>query len=228
MKLCMFTPRAAALERGWPGRIEGDRVIQLAAQTLQAFFSGGGSAREHAAYPLADVEFRAPVLLPPSVRLFAGASLEFAFANPAAIVGPGDEIPCPAGEDALEFGAGLAAVIGADGAIGGYTLAIPWLAPSLPGPKQRDFALAVGPVVVTDRRDWTITSSVGGEVVAEVAVGAAPWDDLVAFAARNTRLRPGDLLVLDFGRSGVALRPGDTVELETDEIGVLANRVVAA
>jgi hypothetical protein len=44
----MFTPKALALERGWPGRIEGDRVIQLAAQTIQSYFTGGGVAREHA------------------------------------------------------------------------------------------------------------------------------------------------------------------------------------
>ena len=39
MKLVMFSPKGAHLERGWPGRIEGDRVIQLAAQTLQSFFT---------------------------------------------------------------------------------------------------------------------------------------------------------------------------------------------
>ena len=66
----MFTPRELALERGWPGRLEGDKVIQLAAQTLQAFFTGGGSAREHAEYALADVDLRPPVLSPPSVRDF--------------------------------------------------------------------------------------------------------------------------------------------------------------
>ena len=70
MKLCMFSPTELDLERGWPGRIEGDRVIQLAAQTLQSFFTGGGVAREHAEYPLADVVLRAPVLRPPSVRDF--------------------------------------------------------------------------------------------------------------------------------------------------------------
>src|SRR3954447_19152363 len=64
----MFTPRELALERGWPGRIEGDRVIQLAAQTLQSFFTGGGEAREHAEYALADVDLRPPVLYPPAVR----------------------------------------------------------------------------------------------------------------------------------------------------------------
>jgi hypothetical protein len=65
VKLCMFTPTELALERGWPGRIEGDRVIQLAAQTLQSFFTGGGMAREHAEYALADVALRPPVLHPP-------------------------------------------------------------------------------------------------------------------------------------------------------------------
>ena len=47
VKLCMFSPVGRDLERGWPGRIEGDRVIQLAAQTLQSFFTGGGQARAH-------------------------------------------------------------------------------------------------------------------------------------------------------------------------------------
>ena len=66
----MFTPKELALDRGWPGRVEGDRVIQLAAQTLQSYFTGGGTAREHAEFPLADVDLRAPVLHPPSVRDF--------------------------------------------------------------------------------------------------------------------------------------------------------------
>ena len=70
LKLCMFTPKELALERGWPGRIDGDRVVQLAAQTLQSFFTGGGGAREHAEYALADVDLRPPVLHPPSVRDF--------------------------------------------------------------------------------------------------------------------------------------------------------------
>ena len=66
----MFTPRELELERGWPGIIEGDTVYQLAAQTLQAFFTGGGTARRHAEYALADVDLRPPVVHPPSVRDF--------------------------------------------------------------------------------------------------------------------------------------------------------------
>ena len=67
MRLCMFTPLERDLRRGWPGRIEGDRVIQLAAQTLQAFFTGGGAAREHGEYRLDEVRLLAPVQRPPSL-----------------------------------------------------------------------------------------------------------------------------------------------------------------
>src|SRR5262249_56411385 len=70
MKLCMFTPRELQLERGWPGLVDGDTVTQLAAQTLQSFFTGGGKARHHAEYRLEDVDLRPPVLHPPSVRDF--------------------------------------------------------------------------------------------------------------------------------------------------------------
>ena len=118
----MFSPREQQLERGWPGRIDGDDVVQLAAQTLQAFFTGGGDAREHARYPLADVVFRAPVLHPPAIRIFDAAG-DFAFANPAAVCGPDDEVALPAGVEAIEARLRLAAVIGADRAIGGFTKA---------------------------------------------------------------------------------------------------------
>ncbi len=66
----MFHPVDHPLKRGWVGTIDGEHVIQLAAQTLQAFFTGGGSAREHAVYPLAGVQLLAPVLHPPSIRVF--------------------------------------------------------------------------------------------------------------------------------------------------------------
>ena len=63
-------PLGHPLERGWVGRVDGERVIQLAAQTLQSFFTGGGSAREHAEYPLAEVRLLAPSSIRPSVRVF--------------------------------------------------------------------------------------------------------------------------------------------------------------
>jgi hypothetical protein len=175
MKLCMFSPLDQDLERGWPGRIDSERVIQLAAQTLQAFFTGGGQAREHAEYPLAGVVFRAPVLRPPSVRIFDDAG-DFAFANPAAIKAAGEDPGMP-GAGGVERVAGI---IGADGAIGGFTPLIEWVAPQLHGAKQRDFALTLGPVVTTP--DEGVPSGVD-------------WERLVAHAAENTALFPGDLIV---------------------------------
>jgi hypothetical protein len=171
----MFSPREPFLARGWPGRIDGERVIQLAAQTLQAFFTGGGQAREHAEYPLADVVFRAPVLHPPSVRIF-DSDEDFRFANPAAIKAV-DEEPSVAGAEQVER---VAAIIGDDGAIGGFTPLVEWIALQLHGAKQRDFALTLGPVVTTPD---------------EGAPPGVDWDGLVAHAAENTILFPGDLIV---------------------------------
>jgi hypothetical protein len=171
----MFSPRDEHLERGWPGRIDGERVIQLAAQTLQAFFTGGGQAREHAEYPVADVVFRAPVLRPPSVRIF-DADEDFVFANPAAIKAVGEDPGVPEAEQVER----IAAIVGADGAIGGFTPLVEWVAPQLQGAKQRDFALTLGPVVTTPD---------------EGVPPGVDWEQLVAHAAENTMLYPGDLIV---------------------------------
>jgi fumarylacetoacetate (FAA) hydrolase len=206
----MFCPRGRDLPRGWPGRIDGDRVVQLAAQTLQSFFTGGGEAREHDAFPLADVVLRAPVLHPPNVRIF-GNDGDFAFANAAAIHGPDDAVALPAGVEQIESDLRIAAVIGAEGAIGGFTLMNDWVAPELMGVKARDFAISLGPVVVTpdefpSRDDWAA---------------------LVDHAARNTRLLPGDVLGAGSMRNG-PYNAGDVVEVSLEEIGVLRNTLVAA
>jgi hypothetical protein len=175
MKLCMFSPRDQDLERGWPGRLEGETVIQLAAQTLQAFFTGGGTAREHAEYPLADVVFRAPVLHPPAVRIF-DSDEDFRFANPAAVTAADGEPSVPGAEPVVR----VAAIIGADAAIGGFTPLVEWVAPQLQGAKQRDFALTLGPFVTTPD---------------EGLPRGVDWERLVAHAAENTTLYPGDLIV---------------------------------
>lgn len=204
----MFSPQGRHLERGWPGRIVGDRVIQLAAQTLQSFFSGGGQAREHAEYPLGEVEFRAPVLHPPSVRVFDGD--DFAFANPAAIHGPDDEIRLPEGAGSVDYELRPAAVIGREGELGGYTLLNVLTAPELAGAKARDFALVLGPIVVTPEEGVARLDAVG-------------WPRLVAHAARNTRLVPGDVIAADVLATGST---DGVVEVELDGIGSLRNPIV--
>jgi hypothetical protein len=175
----MFSPRDQDLERGWPGRIDGDRVIQLAAQTLQAFFTGGGTAREHAIYPVADVVFRAPVLHPPSVRIYERG--DFRFANPAAILNPDAEIPVagavPKQRDA--------AIIGADGWIGGFTRLVEWTAPHLEGEKTRDFALVLGPAVTTIDEGYPQQL---------VPWDVQDWEHILELSSANTRLYPGDII----------------------------------
>jgi fumarylacetoacetate (FAA) hydrolase len=60
------------------------------------------------------------------------------------------------------------------------------------------------------------------------------WDAILAHAARNTTLRPGDVLgsgtvgtgcILEHGDDRW-LNRGDVVELEVEGIGVLRNRIV--
>ena len=269
MKLCLFRPLDRDV-RGWVGAIEGDRVVHLAAQSLASFFTGGGSAREHDEYALQDVQLLAPVPRPPSVRdAYAfeehirnaarvtgrpGVPDEwyelpvFYFSNPAAIFGPDDEIPFPAGSDELDYELEVAAVIGAECAIGGFTVMNDWSARDLQrkemkvglGPaKGKDFATSLGPVVVTPDELGNLRlemlARVNGEERSRGNMGDMyhSWEAIIERAATNTRLVPGDVIgsgtvgtgcILEHG-DGRWLQPGDMVELEVEGIGVLRNVV---
>jgi fumarylacetoacetate (FAA) hydrolase len=265
----MFTPAEHEI-RGWPGRIEGDRVVQLAAQTLEAFFTGGGSAREHAEYRLDEVRLLPPVRRPPSVRDFYAFEEHvrnaravtgrgevvpewyeiptFYFSNPAAIYGPEEAIPYPEGSQELDYELEVAAIVGADGAIGGFTIMNDWSARDLQrtemrvglGPaKGKDFATSLGPVVVTPDElgdlQLEMVARVNGEERSRGNLGDMyhSWDACRAHAARNTELHAGEILgsgtvgtgcILEHG-DGRWLQPGDEVELEVEGIGILRNRI---
>jgi fumarylacetoacetate (FAA) hydrolase len=265
MRLCTFEENG----RTAPGRVEGDRIVELGAPSLAAYLAQGGD--DVGERPLADVRLRAPIPLPPSVRDFyaferhvqaarAQRGLEvapewyripvFYFSNPAAIFGPGDEISFPPESAARDYELEAAAVIGGDGRIAGFTIMNDWSARDLQkmemavglGPaKGKDFATSLGPVLVTpdelgDLR-LEMVARVNGEERSRGNLGDMhwSWDDLVAHAARNTRLVPGDLLgsgtvgtgcILEHG-DGRWLQPGDVVELEIEGIGVLRNAVAA-
>lgn len=237
MRLCMFHPLDHPMERGWVGRIEGDRVTQLAAQTLQSLFTGGGSAREHAEYPLAGVRLLAPVLHPPSVRVFDG-QMDFAFANPAAIVGPKTTVPISrdvpsdsSSRRGLTLLARVAGIIGADGALAGVTAFSDWRDRTRSAPKDRDFVLGLGPVVATleDVDIGKLEAIVRVDGVERVRGGLVEFDWVAArdLAAEGTRLYPGDLLVSPQLRAVDEIGPGAVVELEVLPIGVL-EQVVGA
>jgi fumarylacetoacetate (FAA) hydrolase len=166
VRLCVFTPNGRDL-RGWVGLIEGNRVVHLATQSLAAFFTGGGAAREHDEYALDDVRLLAPVPRPPSVRDFyafeehvrnaarvtgrPGVPAEwyeqpvFYFSNPAAIYAPEDEIPYPEGSRELDYELEVAAVIGdatGGGVIGGFTIMNDWSARDL---QRQEMKVGLGP-----------------------------------------------------------------------------------
>jgi hypothetical protein len=229
VKLCMFHPVDHPMERGWPGRIDGDQVVELAAQTLQAYFTGGGAAREHARFPLASVNLLAPVLHPPAVRIFEHES-SFEFANPAAIMGPNTEVTHRTVSDwlPLELRPRVAAVIGDRGEIGGFTILADWRAPDLWRPKDRDFALGLGPFVVT--KDEASDGPGGkvrvfGDVVLEGAPTGFRWPAARDFAAADTTLKPGDILAGPALGIVEGIEPGTALHVEIEGLGVLNQSV---
>jgi fumarylacetoacetate (FAA) hydrolase len=260
------------------GRIEGDRLLVLAAPDMLRLLAGEGRDETGVELALADVRLLAPVPEPPSVRDFyafeghvaAGAARRgreiapywyeapaFYFSNPASIHGPGEPLRRPASTSMLDFELEIAAVIGADdrGELGlfGFTLMNDWSARDVQasevtvglGPaKAKDFGISLGPWLVTPDelpyRDGRLHVSAKVEVNGEqVAAGDAShkhftWPDLIAHAARDTRLRPGDVIGSGTITGGSLweletdrwIEPGDTVALEAEALGRLETPVV--
>ena len=225
----MFHPGDHPLKRGWVGRIDGEHVIQLAAQTLPAFFTGGASAREHAVYPLAGVRLLAPVLHPPSVRIFEDQQ-SFAFANPAAIMGPNTEVEHLTVDDwvRLDLYPRLAAIVGAHGQIAGFTTFAEWRAPDLPAPKDRDFAFGLGPMVVTldevPEAPEAIVRVFDDDVLRARFEGF-DWRAAHDFAAEGTTLSPGDVIAGPALGVVERIEPATVVELEVEGLGKLSQSV---
>jgi fumarylacetoacetate (FAA) hydrolase len=139
--------------------------------------------------PLAEVTLLAPVPKPPSIRDFyafeqhvrtarARRGLEmhpdwyelpvFYFANPAAVIGPGDPVAAPPRSAELDYELEVACVLGRDGSnlrlddadhmVAGFTVMNDWSARdvqrremqlSLGPAKGKDFATSLGPMLVT-------------------------------------------------------------------------------
>ena len=109
--------------------------------------------------------------------------------------------------------------------------------------KGKDFATSLGPWLVmpdelpyeNGRLQLEATVTVNGELrsTCDASQQHWSWDEIVAEAARNTRLVPGDVLgsgtitggcILELG--GDWLVPGDVVTLAAPGLGELTNEVV--
>jgi 2-keto-4-pentenoate hydratase/2-oxohepta-3-ene-1,7-dioic acid hydratase in catechol pathway len=209
--------------------------------------------------PVDGIRLRAPIPDPPSVRDFMTfeehvrgtvkltgpyaeipprwyAAPAFYFTNPAAVIGPHDDVPVPPGSDLFDFELEAAAVIGLGGRdvrasqaerhIIGYFLLNDWSARDLQfeemtvrlGPaKGKDTALTLGPTLVTadelaPYRSGTafslgMTSEVNGEVI-----GTDRWDSMHFSYAE----------MIEYASRGTEIRPGDVLGSGTCGGGCLA------
>jgi fumarylacetoacetate (FAA) hydrolase len=176
----------------------------------------------------------------------------FYFSNPASIRGPDEPVRRPEGCEQLDFELEIAAIIDGAGEIAGFTLMNDWSARDIQrremtvglGPaKGKDFATSLGPFLVTPeeltfdggRLTLEATVAVNGSAVSscQAAEMHYSWPELVAQAARETRLRPGDVLgsgtlaggcLLELG--GAWIEPGDEVVLSAPGLGELRTPIV--
>ena len=197
----MFSPREAELERGWPGRVDGDRVVQLAAQTLRGVLHRRRRRARARGVPARRGRVPAAGPAPAERSRLLGAGAPRArrssrFATRGRSSATSRRCRSRTGTAELDLGLAVAAVIGADGAIGGVTLANDWTARDLEraerasgfGPsKSKDFALSLGPVLVTpDELDGgaAVRARVNGEERARLDLGALAY---VVAGARRAR-----------------------------------------
>lgn len=193
----------------------------------------------------------------------------FCFSNPNSLLGQDAEVFSPAGSTELDFELELGVVMGdqiRDVApeqawlhIAGFTILNDFTARDLQrsetavglgASKSKDFATAVGPVLVT--RD-ELTGRIEGERVAlqmrarvnghEISQGNSSalfhtLTRMVAHASRDADLFPGDLIASGAVGNGCILeltpeatngwlKPGDVVELEVERLGKLRNKIAA-
>ena len=196
--------------------------------------------------PLDQATLLPPIPRPPSVRDFyafeqhvktarerRGLGMDpdwyelpvFYFSNPAAIVGPHDEVAVPPGSSELDFELEVAAVVGRGGSnldpssaeqhIAGYCVMNDWSARDLQrremklsmGPvKGKDFATTLGPVLTTpdelepfrgDRAfELTMTASVNGREYSRASLDDIYWSF-------------GEMLA--YASRGTRLEPGDVI-----------------
>ncbi len=253
-------------------------MLELVAPDMLAWLRREGREAAGPRHPLDGIRLLAPVPTPPSVRDFfafedhvaagwrlRGAEIPpawydapvFYFSNPASVHGPNESVSKPAATQLLDFELEVAAVLGADAEIAGFTLLNDWSARDVQrremtvglGPaKGKDFAISLGPWLVTPdelnlhegRLDTEATVTVNGEELTRTNAVEMhwTWEQMIAHAGGDTRLRPGDVIgsgtlnrgcLLELGPlpgTERFLDAGDVVELAADGLGRLCTPIV--
>jgi 2-keto-4-pentenoate hydratase/2-oxohepta-3-ene-1,7-dioic acid hydratase in catechol pathway len=177
--------------------------------------------------------------------------------NHQSIIGPGEDVPWPSFTERFDYELELAIIIGKGGRdipeseahrhIGGFTVMNDFSARDIQrkemsvrlGPaKGKDFATAIGPVLVTpdeigDPYNLRMTARINGEVWSEGNSSTIHYsfERMIAFASMGETLHPGDLIGSGTVGGGCGLeldrwvKRGDVIELEIEKIGILRNRV---
>ncbi|MGA5652573.1 fumarylacetoacetate hydrolase family protein [Streptomyces seoulensis] len=282
--------------------LHGDELLALDRPLLAALrddtpldgWAEHARARPWERLPAETTPLLAPVPDPPSVRDFMafenhvvtshaafGAEVSpvwyeqpvFHFSNPAAILGPEDEVPMAPGTARWDFELEVAAVVGRTGAdvhpdraeehVAGYAVLCDWSARDLQatetavglGPaKGKDTATSLGPWLVTPDElepyrkgrgyDLRMSASVNGLPYSSGTWADLSWSfaEMLSYASRGTRVRPGDIIgsgtvgtgcILELGLThGEAafpwLRPGDEVTLEIEQLGAIRSLISRA
>jgi 2-keto-4-pentenoate hydratase/2-oxohepta-3-ene-1,7-dioic acid hydratase in catechol pathway len=171
------------------------------------------------------------------------------FLKPAsAVVGPGEPIVLPKGEERVDYEGELVAIIGrpcrrvtpaeALEYVFGYTCgndvsARTWQRGDLQWwrAKGADTFAPLGPWIVTglNPRRLRLRTRLNGRVVQEASTADLIYGvaELVSFASQIMTLEPGDAIFTGTPGDTGPLRAGDVVEVEIEGIGVLRNSVIA-
>jgi 2-keto-4-pentenoate hydratase/2-oxohepta-3-ene-1,7-dioic acid hydratase in catechol pathway len=174
------------------------------------------------------------------------------------IIGPDDEVAWPSFTEKFDYELELAILIGRSGRnipenaardyIAGFTIMNDFSARDIQrkemkvrlGPaKGKDFATALGPVVVTpdelgDPYNLRMTARINGELWSDGNSGSIfhSFEKMIAFASLDETLSAGDVIGSGTVGTGCGLeldrwvKPGDVIELTIDRIGTLRNKVV--
>jgi 2-keto-4-pentenoate hydratase/2-oxohepta-3-ene-1,7-dioic acid hydratase in catechol pathway len=226
----------------------GARLVDLLGEGLDNLREAGERALDRPAdtVPLAEADLLAPIPRPPSIRDFyafeqhvttarKGRGLDmdpdwyelpvFYFSNPAAVIGPFDDVAVPPGSRALDYELEVAAIVGRGGTdldpqtaeehIAGFCVMNDWSARDIQrremklsmGPvKGKDFATTLGPFLVTPDElepyrkarayDLAMTATVNGKEYSRASLADIYWSF-------------GEMLA--YASRGTELVPGDVI-----------------